>query len=292
MDSRHSRSVESGHSGSSGSAEKAHHTWLYPTDTPPTGDEGKWEWRKVPKGKWTPGPDAPKSLWKDPYTGEPYSQHPDTGDWYRYGPDRELSEINHQMIEKYKLSEGHLAILYQAEFKLHQQVDAMKVSGKFPNNFPTEEVWRFLLDHKDQATRGKYGYENERGYMAGMMRGFTMMLQHLGERLTPQIYELLHVTCVDGVHDTKGNKMQKFYKSSFISGFLLTETNCSNEGYRELLAKYNCRDSGDPRYPDGHPVGKALLPLSNDGGPTTKETIEKYKKLGEKMLDVTKDINK
>jgi hypothetical protein len=73
-------------------------------------------------------------------TGEPYSQHPDTGDWYRYGPDRELSEINHQMIEKYKLSEEHLAILYQAEFKLHQQVDAMKVSGKFPNNFPTDSV--------------------------------------------------------------------------------------------------------------------------------------------------------
>jgi hypothetical protein len=44
---------------------------------------------------------------------------------------------------------------------------------------PWGQSWRLLLDRVHHDTRGEYGFENERGYMAAMMRGLCFMLERL-----------------------------------------------------------------------------------------------------------------
>ena len=59
-----------------------------------------------------------------------------------------------------------------------------------------------VLDGCHHESRGDYGFENEQGYMAGMLNGFGRRLESVRDRepLETRLVEVLHDTCIDGVH--------------------------------------------------------------------------------------------
>jgi prophage maintenance system killer protein len=153
---------------------------------------------------------------------------------------------------------GRITGVTDAEEKLF---DAMDGHDAF-EGFPKESAWRLVMDGKQQH-RGKFGFENEKGYMAAMMGAFTRMLDGLDDELTAASYEELHDLAVGGVLDRAGKKMEKGFRNSkdYGEGFGVDQDTWSEEGYEELLEKYRNRgpkNVKDERYPEGHPVGAAL----------------------------------
>jgi hypothetical protein len=135
---------------------------------------------------------------------------------------------------------------------------------------------------------------SEPHFVVGVMKGLHLMLQGLGNKLTPQYYERLHDTCIEGdsanaINQSTDSSIQEgefgkflvdntstFLKSGYrsleqvqtehgpayrVSGYSIPPRGWySNAGFRELCQNYNHRDGGDPRYgANGHPVGKALM---------------------------------
>lgn len=137
--------------------------------------------------------------------------------------------------------------------------------------FPKDQVWRLLLDGKHHEGRGKYGFENERGYMGAMTRAFAQMLGTVGQPLTPAMYEQLHQTAVGGVLDRHGGAMDPNYRQDphTGAGFGLDMENWSPAGHAEMVLKHRGRPN-DPvgsmmvqhpdkmikRSPDGQTVNK------------------------------------
>lgn len=93
-----------------------------------------------------------------------------------------------------------LSIVDKAEAQLRMG-DEMEQAAAY-RGFPTEDGWRMLLDGRHQEVRGEYGFENEQGYMAGMLNGFTRMLESVRkhEPLTPELFQTLHDTCTSKVY--------------------------------------------------------------------------------------------
>jgi hypothetical protein len=132
------------------------------------------------------------------------------------------------------------------------------------DEFPDDEAWRLLMDGKHQESRGKFGFENEKGYMAAMMKSFAAMLAGLGQKLTSASYEELHDLAVGGVLARDKTPMEKGFRNSkkFAEGFGVDAETWSQSGYSELELKYRNRGPKgvkDPNYPGGHPVGGSLL---------------------------------
>jgi hypothetical protein len=79
---------------------------------------------------------------------------------------------------------------------------------------PASEAWKLLMDADKQQERGAYGFENERGYMAGMMRGLKVMLDTLDEPFTAELYENLHDAAIEGVSQRgTGEAFEKRYRT-------------------------------------------------------------------------------
>jgi hypothetical protein len=93
-----------------------------------------------------------------------------------------------------------LSIVDKAEAQLGVETE-MARSPVF-REFPGGQAWRMVLDGHLQASRGEYGFENEHGYMAGMLNGLSLMLADAreGRALDADSYERLHDTCVRGVY--------------------------------------------------------------------------------------------
>jgi len=111
--------------------------------------------------------------------------------------------------------------------------------------FPLANGYKLVMngEHHDG---GSHCYDNERGYMAGMMRGMNLMLATLNEPLSADLYERLHDTAVSGVH--KENRMGD--ESLFVQGyrnnigveFGLTSTNSSPYGHAEFDQSLKAND--------------------------------------------------
>jgi hypothetical protein len=69
-------------------------------------------------------------------------------------------------------------------------------------DFPPGSAWRLLMDEHLQDARGEYGFENEQGYMAGMLNSFARMLESVRNRepIDAALFETLHDACVDKVY--------------------------------------------------------------------------------------------
>lgn len=65
--------------------------------------------------------------------------------------------------------------------------------------FDTSQTWRLFVDAIHQEDFGDYRYENESGYMAGVMSSYSLMLDTLDEPLSADLLIRLHTAAVDGV---------------------------------------------------------------------------------------------
>ena len=104
------------------------------------------------------------------------------------------------------------------------------------DQFDKRQAWRLLMDGKHHDTRGKYGFENEQGYMSAMMAAFTFMLGQIGTKMDEHLYEALHDRAVMGVLTRSGNPMGRGYRDRWWAGvgFGLDPENWSAEGAAEL----------------------------------------------------------
>ena len=137
------------------------------------------------------------------------------------------------------------------------------------------------MDGKDHE-KGILGFENERGYMEGMMKGFIQVVETLGEKLDHSSYENLHNICTGNVRDKEGALLRSSYFPQEMC-FGISNNNWSEEGYQELQKKYD----------DGHVVGRNLRdPKDTLSPPKVQEKIrilnnfEEAKRIGEEIIDM------
>lgn len=183
-------------------------------------------------------------------------------------------------VEKYGLSNQHLENLLKTQENLYEAVSQLKVF----QGFPKTELWRLFMDGKDHD-RGILGFENEHGYMGGMMRGFIQVVETLNERLDDISYERLHNICIGKVRDTDGMSLLPSYYPQQME-FSISYNNWSEEGYHELQKKYD----------DGHVVGHNLLLNPKDAlSPSQVEekmfllnNLNKAESLKQEILQISK----
>jgi hypothetical protein len=135
----------------------------------------------------------------------------------------------------------------------------MAISPSF-SRLPPGEAWRLVLDGRHQETRGKTGFENEQGYMAGMLSGLSLMMQTLRwERpLDADLFQTLHDTCTNKVY-SKGVMVEDVPREGHLKQGFRTDDG-SNVGVGFSLKP--ARLTGEPpRYTGGTttPEGRAEL---------------------------------
>jgi hypothetical protein len=141
-----------------------------------------------------------------------------------------------------------------------EQELAEEMGGPLFHGFPRDQAWRLLMDAKHHV-RGRYGFENEAGYMTAMMRGFTKILRERGRKVTAEYFEELHDVAVENVFNRSSERMAKGFRDSKLhgEGFGVDADTWSDEGFRELTDKYRHRNRQDAVYGEaGHPVGEVL----------------------------------
>jgi hypothetical protein len=175
---------------------------------------------------------------------------------------------------------------------------ANQLKSMIPNGCEVKDLWRLCTDEKYQHEGPASSMDGkEPHFVVGIMKGFHLMLQGLGNKpLTPQYYEQMHDTCIKGdsakaadrldtstdssiqegrlgkfIQDNAFSHLKLGYRfkdqvqteygpASRVSGYPITVKGYySNAGITELCKNYEHRNGGDPRYPSGHPVGKALM---------------------------------
>jgi hypothetical protein len=183
--------------------------------------------------------------------------------------------------EKYGLSDQHLENLLKTQENLYEAVSQLKVF----QGFPKTELWRLFMDGKDHD-RGILGFENERGYMGGMMRGFIQVVETLNERLDHKSYERLHDICTGNVRDKVGELLTSSYYCQSMN-FCISDNNWSEEGYQELQKKYD----------DGHVVGRNLSSNPKDRLSPSQvaekmrlhDNLKEAERISKEILQIRKD---
>ncbi len=127
--------------------------------------------------------------------------------------------------------------------------------NRFFLEFDTSQSWRLFVDAEHQQEFGDYRYENESGYMAGMMNSYRQMLSTLHEPVSADLLLRLHTTAVDGVlkrgeTERSANlarelgvidpELDSFMTKGFRDGRpnhfgLVVGLNCSEAGLEELM---------------------------------------------------------
>jgi|GEM_PF-2905071 len=103
---------------------------------------------------------------------------------------------------------------------------------------PARDCWRLVMDggHQD---KGIHHFENEQGYMQGMLRGLNLMIATLDEPLTADLYRTLHDAAVDKVYerDNLQTTMKKGYSECGVGFDLIMGINCTEAGLAEYRKK-------------------------------------------------------
>jgi hypothetical protein len=102
---------------------------------------------------------------------------------------------------------------FTAEAQLAEQMRRQPMLA----DIPAGQAWKLLMDADKHQTRGAYGFENEPGYMAGMMRGFKLMLEELDKPFTADLYERLHDIAIRGVRQRSGEAFEERYRGDVSS---------------------------------------------------------------------------
>jgi hypothetical protein len=162
-----------------------------------------------------------------------------------------------QLLQRKRIEQGET--LVAASMSKHEKL----------RGFPKQHIWKMLMDAKHHKTRGKYGFENEKGYMGAMMNSLHLMLGTVDQKpLSADLYEQLHDAAVRGVSDREGLPMEQSYRSdrAYGAAFGLDMDTWSPGGHAELLAKYRRRAESDEFV--GHMLEKhpdKMLKRSDDG---------------------------
>ena len=111
----------------------------------------------------------------------------------------------------------------------------------------SDELWRFYIDGCRQnmpegIVKGRDLFEDERGYMEGMMRAHHLMNHLWDNELTPQLILELHASATHNVQSTHlpfliDEAPATRFKDNREAGFPLAKTAASIQGIIELLKK-------------------------------------------------------
>ena len=138
--------------------------------------------------------------------------------------------------------------------------DKLSELGKSREGFPKlkteklKKLYKMFIDrqwHDEEEGDMQFFFENERGYLAGVMNGFVEMLNTLDAEISVESYMSLHDTCVHDVHDRKtGEPLDKGYRDEeHGTGFPIVvgeEGNFSAAGFKELKLKMESDTSDEP----------------------------------------------
>lgn len=103
---------------------------------------------------------------------------------------------------------------------------------------PARDCWRLVMDGEYQHN-GIHHFENEQGYMQGMLSGLNLMISTLDEPLTADLYRELHDAAVDKVYERNNlqTTMKKGYSDVGVGFNLIIGNNCTEEGLAEYRRK-------------------------------------------------------
>lgn len=100
-----------------------------------------------------------------------------------------------------------------------------------------DNLWRMCIDF-DSQDGGCYTFEDEPGYLAGMLNGFQFMLGSMENVLDAEWLEQLHDQCISGV--LRDNAIDELgdipsgYRDGTRNGFRLSTINSTPEGREEI----------------------------------------------------------
>ncbi|MGI9280900.1 MAG: Fic family protein [Endozoicomonas sp.] len=100
----------------------------------------------------------------------------------------EVSGLNNIIVRTLK----SLLLAVKAEIELIEEVKKHKCFGGFDYN----QLWRLVIDGEHQQKHGKYTFEGEEGYLAGVFQGLCHMLKHVRVRRVVDAESLI------GFHDS------------------------------------------------------------------------------------------
>ncbi len=125
-----------------------------------------------------------------------------------------------------------------AELALREEIQHHKAF----DGFPTKELWRLVIDGRDHEDIGKYGYENEPGYLTGCFNMLTCMLKRRreGQRLDSDFLIKLHDIAAQSTHLSCVNADKTIRQGIKPNSFpLVPGFNLSKEGWEEIKDNMN-----------------------------------------------------
>jgi hypothetical protein len=110
---------------------------------------------------------------------------------------------------------------------------------------PFGDAYKLVMDGKHHD-EGKFHFDNERGYLAGMLSALNQMLSQIEAPLTANMYESLHDAAVSDVHQRDKMGPESVFRQGFRDNqavqFGLTDRNASESGRLEFNSSPKARD--------------------------------------------------
>ncbi|KGP64197.1 hypothetical protein EP47_03840 [Legionella norrlandica] len=106
-----------------------------------------------------------------------------------------------------------------------------------------DEIWRLYIDRERQYL-GKDAFEDEKGYMKGMLEAHKHMLSTLEKKLTPEYIQTLRAIAINQVESLVSNNTA-FRDKETGAVYGLTNSASSSEGIKEFIKNQYT----DPKYP-------------------------------------------
>ncbi|MCL6268493.1 Fic family protein [Sansalvadorimonas sp. 2012CJ34-2] len=137
----------------------------------------------------------------------------------------------------------NLGTIKVAEMELVQLAN----SNKAFDGFDMTQIWRLFIDGDDHEKRGKYGYENEPGYLSGCYRGMAMALRIVENkgRINSSVLTVIHDEVVKGVfyvpysqlrfEEIEPRMREKKYEKPYSLYCKHVNKNLSTDGLQELI---------------------------------------------------------
>ena len=146
--------------------------------------------------------------------------------------DNEFIDILSQHLD-IQVSNVNAELALREEIKHHRAFEG----------FPTKELWRLVISGQDHGTKGKYGYEDSPGYLAGCFNMLTCMLKHRreGKPLNRDFLIELHDVAARYTH-ASCNLVKTFRQGICGNHFsLIPGMNLSEAGWKEIKEDMHCQ---------------------------------------------------
>lgn len=156
--------------------------------------------------------------------------------------DTEKYNINESLLKH--VIKSHMLVPLQKKV-ISEQISQIKQFQGFDVN---RDICHLVIDHYRLINKNEnqWIFENEPGYLSGMLEGLIVMLDCYKEKMSASLLEEFHDTCTNDVHgimrSPQGFSENNFLSLGFrdgneISHFGLNATNCTNKGVEEFLQR-------------------------------------------------------